>query len=100
MLLVNKARRRYGTATAQFDDAPKSPPGATVIGCDGACSKVGRALLPDGCDNKRLPVRCLGATAVFPASVARPMRALDPFFMQMGDKSQDVFLFVPRRAKQ
>src|SRR5271156_3051527 len=49
-----------GTVTAQFDNAPKSPPVAIVIGCDGACSKVGRVFLPDGCDNKQLPVRCLG----------------------------------------
>lgn len=58
-----------------------------VVGCDGARSLVRRFLFPDAEDhsNYRLPVRLLGASTIYPGSVAAAARKLDPFFYQGGD---------------
>jgi 2-polyprenyl-6-methoxyphenol hydroxylase-like FAD-dependent oxidoreductase len=82
-----------GTIVAHFEDGTRSPSGAVIVGCDGAHSKVRRALLPDASGNHQLPVRCLGVTVILPSSIAKPMRDLDPYFMQMGDQKQNVFVF-------
>jgi 2-polyprenyl-6-methoxyphenol hydroxylase-like FAD-dependent oxidoreductase len=84
-------RTETGQVIAYFEDGTTSPPGSIVIGCDGAHSQVRKFLKGDAAARKQLPIWCLGATVVFPTSVGKAMRDLDPYFMQIGDKTQDVF---------
>ncbi|KAK0386553.1 hypothetical protein NLU13_6388 [Sarocladium strictum] len=61
--------------------------GCIVVGCDGSRSLVRQCLFPiaDDHTNHRLPVRLLGASAIYPDSLASTVRKLDPFFFQGGD---------------
>lgn len=39
--------------------------------------------MPDSFQNHELPTRLLGVSVVFAAAVAKPLRDLDPYFMQV-----------------
>lgn len=58
-----------------------------LVGCDGSRSRVRTSLFPDPAvhSNYQLPVRLLGASTIYPGSLASTVRALDPFFFQGGD---------------
>ena len=82
-----------GQVIAHFEDGSTSVPGSIVLGCDGAHSKVRKMLKGDAARCTQLLLRCLGATVVFSTAVAKGMRDLDPYFMQIGDKNQDNFVY-------
>ena len=78
---------------AHFSNGASSPYGSLIVGCDGARSEVRKLLMPHSYQNHQLPIRLLGVSVVFEAAVAKPLRDLDPYFMQGGDKKTDVFLW-------
>lgn len=71
-----------GQIRAQFANHTSSPPGSLIVGCDGARSQIRKLLMPQSFANHQLPVRLLGVSVVFSAAVAKPLRDLDPYFMQ------------------
>ena len=80
--------------TAKFDISdPESVlvNGSFLVGCDGTRSNVRASLFPNSYMNYILPVRLLGVSVDYPASVAGKVRKLDPFFYQSGDPQTDVF---------
>jgi 2-polyprenyl-6-methoxyphenol hydroxylase-like FAD-dependent oxidoreductase len=79
--------------SAHFADSTSSPAGSIIVGCDGARSQVRKLLMPHSFQNYQLPIRLLGVSVVFSAAMAKPLRDLDPYFMQGGDKETDVFLW-------
>jgi hypothetical protein len=51
-------------------------------------------MYPNSFQIQQLPIRLLGVSVVFPSADARPLRDLDPYFMQRGDKKREVFFWL------
>ncbi|KAF1962095.1 FAD binding domain-containing protein [Byssothecium circinans] len=68
--------------------------GRMIFGCDGSHSRVRRALLPSGFQNHRIPVRMFGFTMLVTAEQSKPIRELDPFFLQGTASASDVFMYI------
>lgn len=75
------------SATFATPSGSQTVEGSMLVGCDGARSLVRSSLFPDPAvhSNYSLPVRLLGASTIYPGSMAAGARALDPFFFQGGD---------------
>lgn len=78
--------------TAKFDDN-SFVSGSLLVACDGAHSRVRRALFPDQCENYRIPVRMIGVKFELPPEDMVPIRNVDPFFFQGAHSRNDSFLY-------
>jgi 2-polyprenyl-6-methoxyphenol hydroxylase-like FAD-dependent oxidoreductase len=66
-----------------------------IFGCDGSHSRVRRKLLPLGeAINHQIPVSMFGFTIQVTAEQAKPIRELDPFFLQGTASASDLFTFI------
>ncbi|ERF68200.1 hypothetical protein EPUS_05281 [Endocarpon pusillum Z07020] len=87
------------TITVHFTDSTTYT-GTLLIGADGVHSCVRSTLLsyhhtPDSqkITTYHLPIRLLGVSVPYPASLALKLRALDPFFFQGGDPATNAFMY-------
>ncbi|KAF5024481.1 hypothetical protein F66182_3421 [Fusarium sp. NRRL 66182] len=80
------------SVTATFEDG-SSATGCLLIACDGAGSRVRRALFPDW-QLYQIPVRMLGVKLALSCQQIKPIRDLDPFFLQGTHSKNDTFVYV------
>lgn len=79
--------------TAVFEDGTECQ-GQLIFGCDGSHSRVRRALFPEQFENYQIPVQMFGFTLRVTADQARPIRQLDPFFLQGTSSENNVFMYT------
>lgn len=65
--------------------------GCILIGCDGARSRVRQCLCPNSYQNRPLPVKVLGVSAIY--TKAPELRAQDILYLQGGDPRTSAFLW-------
>lgn len=66
-----------------------------LFGCDGNRSRVRREIFGnEKSANQRIPITMFGFTTQATAEQAKPIRALDPFFLQGTASANDVFLYT------
>lgn len=70
--------------------------GRFVIGCDGSHSSVRRTMSDAGLLNHSLPVVLYGFTMSVPAEEAKPIRELDPMFLQGTSSKDNIFMYMSR----
>ncbi|RGP69624.1 hypothetical protein FSPOR_4729 [Fusarium sporotrichioides] len=80
------------SVTATFDDA-SSATGCLLVACDGSHSRVRPALFPD-LQLHDIPVRMLGIKLELTPDEAKPIQALDPFFMHSTNSKNNIFVFL------
>ncbi|KAF4943119.1 hypothetical protein FSARC_15038, partial [Fusarium sarcochroum] len=80
------------SVTATFEDG-SSATGCLLVGCDGAQSRARRALLPE-LETYKIPVRMLGVRLELSPEQIKPIRDLDPFFLQGTHSKNDTFVYV------
>ncbi|KAF2624362.1 FAD binding domain-containing protein [Macroventuria anomochaeta] len=69
--------------------------GRILFGCDGSHSQVRRGLFSSGkYDNHRIPVSMFGFAMQMTAAQAKPIRELDPFFLQGTASASNVFMYI------
>lgn len=68
--------------------------GKLIVGCDGSHSRVRRAISPQASQNQPVPVRLYGFTLRVTAEQAKPIRRLDPFFLQGTASASNVFMYM------
>lgn len=68
------------TVTIHFDDGSECG-GKLLVACDGASSRVRRALFPEQ-QSYKIPIRVMGVKAEYSPEAIAPLQALDPFFFQ------------------
>lgn len=81
------------SVTASFEDG-SSATGRLLIACDGAQSPARSALFPDSWETHKIPVRMLGVKLDLSPEQMKPMRDLDPFFLQGTASTNDSFVYV------
>jgi 2-polyprenyl-6-methoxyphenol hydroxylase-like FAD-dependent oxidoreductase len=71
-----------------------------IFGCDGSHSQVRReSFPPNKYANHRIPVSMFGFTMQVTAAQARPIRELDPFFLQGTASANDVFMYISCKSR-
>ncbi|GKU04575.1 zeaxanthin chloroplastic [Fusarium langsethiae] len=80
------------SVTATFDDG-SSAAGCLLVACDGSHSRVRPALFPD-LQLHGIPVRMLGIKLELTPDEAKPIQALDPFFMHSTNSKNNIFVFL------
>lgn len=69
--------------------------GRILFGCDGSHSSVRyRSGPPEIFANHQIPVSMFGFTMQVTAAQAKPIRELDPFFLQGTASANDVFMYI------
>ncbi|KAM5369407.1 hypothetical protein ACJZ2D_009021 [Fusarium nematophilum] len=81
------------SVTATFEDGT-SATGRLLVACDGGQSQVRRSLFPEQWETHKIPVRMLGVKLDLPPEEIRPIRDLDPFFLQGTSSKNDTFVYV------
>jgi 2-polyprenyl-6-methoxyphenol hydroxylase-like FAD-dependent oxidoreductase len=83
--------------TVSFEDGSKAT-GRLIIGCDGAQSRIRRALFPDRSANHVLPICFLGVRMDLAPDEIKPMRQLDPLFLAGTASGNDAFVFFSSQS--
>ncbi|KAJ8110088.1 hypothetical protein OPT61_g6972 [Boeremia exigua] len=79
---------------ARFEDGTECR-GRMLFGCDGSHSRVRHAIYPpEKRANYQIPVCMFGFTMQLTAAQAKPIRELDPFFLQGTASANDVFMYI------
>ncbi|KAJ3541171.1 hypothetical protein NM208_g4727 [Fusarium decemcellulare] len=81
------------SVTATFEDG-SSATGRLLVACDGAQSVARRTLFPDQWETYKIPVRMLGVKLYLLPEQIKPIRDLDPFFLQGTASKNDSFVYV------
>lgn len=81
------------SVTVTFEDGSTSR-GRLLIGCDGSHSRVRRKVWPDEHANYQLPIRLFGFTLRKSAKDSKPIRDLDPLFLQGTASKQNSYMFI------
>ncbi|KAM0355102.1 hypothetical protein ACHAPU_000961 [Fusarium lateritium] len=80
------------SVTATFEDG-SSMTGSLLIACDGSHSRVRRSMFPDW-NMYNIPVRMLGMKLELSPEQFKPIRDLDPFFLQGTHSKNDMFVYM------
>ncbi len=90
-----KAASRFesneASATAHFDDGTSSA-GWLIAACDGASSRIRRALFLEQ-HSYRIPIRVMGVKVEYTSEQIEPLQALDPFFLQGTASGNDTYVY-------
>ncbi|KAF5013338.1 hypothetical protein FDECE_641 [Fusarium decemcellulare] len=81
------------SVTATFEDG-SSATGRLLVACDGAQSVARRTLFPDQWETYKIPVRMLGVKLHLSPEQIKPIRDLDPFFLQGTASKNDSFVYT------